>query len=664
MRSTALHVLLWLVQEPLPEPGGLTSLPPVRTTTVALANPGFDDRQTGWSFGRSAGAFAAVDDPSAAGGRCLGYTPTGTRTYPSVFQNVSGIVPGVYILRFRVKTEGMGPVDTANGAGGVRVQALYTSRTGIQRRASSRIFGGTFDWRDEDVWVQIGDDLQGDTLTIAVHQYPHVGKGQARLDGFALERVVPAAVEAFLLYPNFRGYLPEDGPQRVRMWVRGADARVRVTAMEGGREIASTPVPAGRAEAVLEWDASSWPLGGYRFVAETGGEAYPAYVVRKISATQRRSLGAWIDADHVFHLEGRPTFPIGFYNTAVTFGKIGDADRARLDAMAEGPVNAQINYTWWTAGLDVRRDYLGEMHRRGMAYFDTVIPVRPGADRIEAARELLPGSGGMLATAEQAADYLRRLAGAMRTLPGHAGWYVMDEAGFEQAREGFDRYALLRSADPDHPAFGVSNKPHEIRFWRDALDVFGLDPYALNNRAVTQAPLSMVGRWTRMGTEATFGSRPVWIVVQFYRHFPQDAWPSREDLRAMSLMAIAEGARGLFYWSYGRRGLSDVADGKARRAYWNDALAVMREIKSLEPALLAPDAPDLVRSVSDPSIRWRARAADGRWTVFAYRPAERVTEAADGAAVDVTFHLKDGREVKRSFRPDGADWFAVQEKAP
>ena len=132
----------------------------------------------------------------------------------------------------------------------------------------------------------------------------------------------------------------------------------------------------------------------------------------------------------------------------------------------------------------------------------------------------------------------------------------------------------------------------------------------------------------------------------------------------MSLMAVTEGARGLLYWSFGARALMSVRDPATRKDYWQRAVKVTRELKSIEPALLAPDAPAIVSAVSDPRIRWRARQAGGKCYVFAYLPAEKFAERAEGKPVEVSFALADGQTVRRTFRPDAADWFAAEPRRP
>ncbi len=61
----------------------------------------------------------------------------------------------------------------------------------------------------------------------------------------------------------------------------------------------------------------------------------------------------------------------------------------------------------------------------------------------------------------------------------------------------------------------------------------------------------------------------------------------------------------------------------------------------------------------------RARAAGGKWYLFAYLPSEKfVSDPASATPVEVRFTLADGRTVTRTFRPDFADWFSVPAGRP
>ncbi|MGH7312884.1 MAG: hypothetical protein ACREJV_06915, partial [Candidatus Rokuibacteriota bacterium] len=95
-------------------------------------------------------------------------------------------------------------------------------------------------------------------------------------------------------------------------------------------------------------------------------------------------------------------------------------------------------------------------------------------------------------------------------------------------------------------------------------------------------------------------------------------WPTREELRAMSWMAIVEGARGLFYWSFGNRGLAWVKDPREREQRWQDLVQVTKEIKALEPVLLGGDATILANEPGASLRTLGKRGPDGARYLFAY----------------------------------------------
>ncbi|MBN1673506.1 MAG: hypothetical protein JXR37_20845 [Kiritimatiellae bacterium] len=665
----AAALLLILTQRcgaaPPPEAGGLSELPPERWEEVPLANGGFQDGLNGWKPSH-AQLFSTVPDGDGSGEPCLRFDfSTDVKWTPSVKQSLPQVGPGTYEMRFRIKGRGVSAKRPRQG--GVRVSLNWQTNGGGQGGGRSEVFTGTFGWKRPSIRVLVPPDAKPGSVTLGVGEYNKATVGEAFVDDFALHRLTPPDVEAFLRYPNYRGYLPEDGPQTVKVWLRvnlpdaASPATLIVKDLETGRQVAGAELGAGKKEAILELDAATWPLGSYSIEAQLGQYRYPPYIVRKIAAATRKSMTVWFDEHQILCLNGKPTFPIGFYNTVEEFPCVGEGDIARLEKMAEAPVNFQINYTWWAASRATRRRYLGEMQKRGMWYLDTVNIVHP--NRIKLAKfpicdELCPEAGGSLANWAQCDTYLARLAAAMREIPGHAGWYVMDERPFGQIPAVFRQYQTLRRVDPDHPTYAVSNKAGELYLWRDAADVFGMDPYPLMNMK-SKRPLSLAARETRATAEAVQGSRPNWTVLQFFQGFSSDRWPTVDELRTMGLMSIVEGARGLWFWSFGRKGWSDVPDKARQKEYWDTALSVTKELKQIEPALLAADAPEIVASVSEDPIRWRAREANGEWYVFAYRPAGNFDERFEKPAVEVTFTLKDRRTVKRRFKPDTADWFKV-----
>lgn len=653
--------------------GGLSALPAEVPQDIPLANPGFEQQWEGWKPAEAqAFSIVSVEGTARSGQNCARLDcGEATRYSASLRQPLPEVGPGVYVLRFWIKSRDLGGQKKATS--GARVSIEYLLADGTRSWPSTEVFRGTRDWTAEELKVVIPAEVKPGSVTISLHRYGGADGGEAWFDDLQLARVMPPPIEAFLLYPNYRGLLSDDGPGRIRLRIRVNDPSAAgppvVEVFDGQqRSVASVSVPADLSKP-LEIDAAGWPAGLYRVEARSGGYRYPAYVVNKIPAAVRNGMPVWFDADQALHLGGKPTFPIGLYNTTLRFYNRDDevdhsAEAARLEKMAEAPINANINYWFWYPGMEARRRYLGAMAERGMWFLDTVNNVYPPFPSTPMAREIVPEAAGRetLDTQELVDRYQAGLAERMSELSNFLGWYAMDERGFDEVPRHFHQRQVLAEADPGHPIVGISNKPAELSFWRDTVDVLGMDPYPLMNMKAGR-PLSLVGEWTRSTVDATDGSRPVWTVIQFFQGWSTDRWPTEDELRTMSLMAITEGARGLFYWSYGSRALKDVGDPEQREEYWQRLVRVTREIKSLEPALVAADAPGCVKAVSDPRVRWRARVAGGKCYVFCYLPADKFIEGhAD--AVDVRFELADGQTVERSLRPDSADWFGVDWTAP
>ena len=696
-RVTAFLITLGLVRTALaqapPEAGGLTALPKETSEAVALVNSGFEQEWQGWVPAKQEG-FSIVTQAGAvhSGKACLRFDCGRQTPYvPSVRQLLPQAGPGVYRLRFWLKTQEVG---SKAQQGGVRVSIEYLLKNGQRAWPSTQVFRGTRDWKQEELSAHIPPELKPGSVAISIHRYGAPSGGEAFFDDVSLERVVPPPVEAFLLYPNYRGFLPTDGPQKIRLWVRVNQPRPKkALALLSGAAKADVSflrfLDEDLKEQVVEVDTRHWELGRYRVTAGLAGiedllthgpktptvasaeersDSYwhPDYEVQEVSAEQVRQFPVWFDHNQVLYLRGKPTFPIGLYNTTRQFYNRNEEfnweeESGRLAKMSEAPISANINYWFWAPGTEVRRRYLGAMAGHGIGFLETVNHVYPPFQRTPCVAELLPETASLksLDSQELVDRYLAALGKTMRDMPGFLGWYVMDERGFGDVPRHFHQRLVLSKADPVHPTFGVSNLPAELAFWRDTVDVIGLDPYPLMNMKAGQ-PLTVVADWTRAAAEATHRSRPIWMVLQFFQGWSTDRWPTEEELRTMSLMAIAEGARGLFYWSYGARALLWVKDPKEREQYWQRLVKVTRELKAMEPALVAADAPHLVKAVSDPRIRWLARAADDKWYVFAYMPAEKfVADPARAESVEVRFTLADGRTVTRKFRPDFADWFAV-----
>jgi hypothetical protein len=259
-----------------------------------------------------------------------------------------------------------------------------------------------------------------------------------------------------------------------------------------------------------------------------------------------------------------------------------------------------------------------------MAYLHTVNSWYPGH-----ANEPKQSSCGGRAAATGLEAFTSCMARELGRLPGFAGWYTADEQRASAAENVFAQYKALREAAPAGVTFIAQNAPRELVMWRDVTDVLGVDPYPIYNIPEGRpSPLEMVTDWVERAQEAVQRSRPVWAVIQYFQFGSKGHWPTYDELRTMSYMAIVAGAKGLFYWSYGARGLAWVKDPVLKADLWQRLVKVAKEIKSLEPALLAPDAPDVIASqMPQGTIRLLAKRQGGVRLVIAVNNSNQTTAA-------------------------------------
>jgi hypothetical protein len=211
-----------------------------------------------------------------------------------------------------------------------------------------------------------------------------------------------------------------------------------------------------------------------------------------------------------------------------------------------------------------------------------------------------------------------------------AGWYTADEQPASEVDRVFRQYKILRANHPDGITFIAQIGLQGLSRWRDAADVFDAHRYPIAHIPEGQlSPLEKVTLATDAAQAAIERSRPVWTVIQYFPVGAKGHWPTYDELRTMSYMAIVAGAKGLFYWSYGAKGLASVKDPERREELWQRLVKLTREVKSLEPALLSPDAPGVVvNHRPTPDIRVLAKQVGGVRYLFAVNNTPREVAAA------------------------------------
>jgi hypothetical protein len=618
--------------------GGLQSLYPWPEDPANLVlNPSFEEvdsfgKPRGWILGSSPHLFRGIGARSGQWALHLEdsdqdrFTPNARQAMP--------LDAGWYSFRGWARAVAAG--TQVSGSGG---------RISLSGAGSTDVISGTTDWirlERRDVPVSPGD---APVLRIEAYRKPD---GSVFFDDVEVHRLAPAPVEGFLRYPNYRGALFADRSQQILMGVmvrpeelgRAATNLLVRLSLEttDGVVIASHDSQGLSGSTVLSLDASGAPLGRFNLRLQAVDPAegtvlyeYPSYSVVKLSTEEREGLRLYVDPDNTAVIEGQRRFVLGIYDTT-GYSLQPSAYEPRIAKIAEAPLNMYVNYWLGRAPDAALKALMTTLQAHGMKYLHTVNTwYEDGTDWT-----LHPSCDGQTPASLGEAAYTICRAKSLGLDGGLAGWYTADERAAEDASPVFQQYARLRQNDPDGVTFVAQNRPRELSRWRDATDVMGVDPYPIYNIPEgSLSPLEMVTDWVDQARGATEGSRPVWAVVQYFPFGSKGHWPTYDELRTMSYMGIVAGARGLFYWSYGTKGLSSEPDLGKREEYWQRLVRVTQEIHSLESVLLQPDAVGVVSGIApEAGIRWVAKEWGGARYLIAVNNTPQ-------PAVGVTFTLAD-----------------------
>jgi hypothetical protein len=577
-----------------------------------LVNGDFSQGTTGWTLPSTC---FGVDPTTAApnGAATLELSnPSTSCKYPIALNSVKVTGGRVYTLSGQIKTEDFMGAKSSAGA-------TFT----IYGYAEAPIINGTTDWATatlEHVTVP-----PGKTPQVGLQTWGTVPTGHAWFANMSLLQEIPPELQMFLLYPNYRGMMFSDQSQVASMdlivtppaGVALGSLNVELDAVDsGGNTVARQTIVPQASEFTATLDMGSLPLGTYRVSGKLeDGSAnvlltQSPYAIVKLDASMRSGMKAWIDPANLAHfIDGKAHFVLGIYDTTGwTF--IPQPYVKELAAIAQAPINMIVNYYLSNTKTFAVTAYTAAMQQFGIAFLPDVAAFYTGLASFptNTARQFGTDDQDTLIS-----DY----AAALSSDQGVVGYYVGDEPRLSRQPETFHQYGLIKANDPSGFNLAVFNTPLDLAFWKDTVDVIGIDAYPIAYAAGND--LSEVADRTRAAYRAGLGSRPVWTVIQFFQQTSIAAWPTQSQLHDMSWMAIVEGATGLFYWSYGERGLQTVTNPTDHAALYQELINVTTEIKSLEPVLLSPDAAVITANSASGIVFTKSKiGSDGTRYLFSY----------------------------------------------
>lgn len=183
-------------------------------------------------------------------------------------------------------------------------------------------------------------------------------------------------------------------------------------------------------------------------------------------------------------------------------------------------------------------------------------------------------------------------------------WYLADEPeGKAMPPSYIWRWRRFLSHVTPFPGALVLVRAKRAWDYAPATDILMVDPYPIPQMPITwlSDSLEEAKKWS--------GGKPVWAVIQAFdwsasplKDDPRSwgRYPTYEEERCLSYLALVHGATGLFYYTFEAKkfGTEDYLQ------HWNNIKKVVSELKSIYPLLLAPVDATRHLKVHPPGVHW------------------------------------------------------------
>jgi len=565
-----------------------------------VQNPGFeqtDQTSAPVEWDAPGAVYSTVTSPTHSGGRALQFVNDNPDRYVLCSQKLP-LEPGsMYEVSAWVKTEGIQGEDTGAtvclewyDAEGVYLGGHYPP--GVK---------GDSDWRV--VRSQSGR-VHARAATCTVTCYVRQGMtGKAWWDDVSVRRYRESPLATLLTWPAYRGEMTR-GPKRIvvradlslrdyglelsdtvlRLYV--ADSQGRPTGVS--RELSP---PAESSTVTLS--ARDLPSGAYTLhvtllAASTGRQlASEQWRIRVPDPRATTPRTSYIDRHGRLIRDGKPFFPLGMYWSGI--------NQQDIEVYATGAFNCLMPYGAPT------EEQMALAHSHGLKVIYSVKDIYHGSkycpESIKSPEDERPFIEGK---ARQFADH-----------PALLAWYLNDELPVRYMERLEAHQQWLEELDPNHPTWVVLYQVGTVGKYARTCDVMGTDPYP-----IPSSPARRAADWTRLTIDAFEGSKAVWMVPQVFNwavYRKDEAQkkglrpPTFEEMRSMSWQCIAEGARGLIYYSFFDIKRDELVPFEEQWGYCKQMAA---EISDMIPVIMSVEQAPLIRASSPEWLHWTTRQVE------------------------------------------------------
>ena len=563
---------------------------------VKIVNAGFGEQADGVAAGwpKTTGWRAEPNAGFNGAGGLVYESEKGLKSRPT--QEIS-LKPGKkYKVTAKVIADDLKVDRPDSGGQGMCVLVSWFDKDGKwlgERQAGPAANGRMTEWRTIET---ITPDMPANATRFTIAPYVNGnGIGKARIDDIAVETCDMTPVEVV----TCSAYRREStgGLVRFGATVNLSDAypaeAQRAAFSYVGTDGKRRQVPARfvRGGAVAELDASRFAFGTNDVVCTLyakdaasgkikalGSASLPFARLRKLP--KRRVV---LDARQRLIVDGKPFFPLGMYNSHIY--------ATNLEVYARSPFNVIGPYETWS------REKLDMLEAKGIK---AIYSVAPGHD----------------AGSERDLARLRKLVTEVRDHPAVIAWYMTDEPCLPLVPALEKRGAIVEAVDGDHPTWGVQCSFGDMRHFNGAYDILGVDPYPVG-RPGGGGDVGRMIEAAREGVLSGFGCLAQWHVPQAFawgwlkrREWEGYRAPTTREMANMTWQAIAGGANGIVYYSFGYYAQPHEDPDDDQKSAFARVCAAASAVRQYERVLLFGDEPPAVET-SDPRIAARVYRQGG-----------------------------------------------------
>lgn len=204
-------------------------------------------------------------------------------------------------------------------------------------------------------------------------------------------------------------------------------------------------------------------------------------------------------------------------------------------------------------------------------------------------------------------------------------WYVADEPNLEKGGDLIGVVQglkdVVKSVDRSASVALTSGWWQDYDLAAAIPDIFMIDKYPIG-KGNDNDDVRKVSEHTRKAIRAVQQKKPVWVILQAFGYQDEKdsgfGWkrePTYDETRAMTYLAIINGAKGVFYYTYECLGYKI----KKSKQHWSDLQSIVAELNSYLPVLTAEASDQIV--VEDLSgknaIEYSVKKFKGKYYLFA-----------------------------------------------